>query len=110
MRKKLRVEVEAERIWLYRLASRECVYGLFACESVLEARGLSSSQARSASHPLSRGCFLERECSKFKLLISIWNMNFGSNFNVMLKTKSTFSGETVQIFETPPSNLETVDV
>ena len=48
--------------------------------------------------------------SKFKLLISIWNMNFGSNFNVMLKTKSTFSGEKVQIFETPLNNLETVDV
>ena len=33
-----------------------------------------------------------------------------SNFNVMLKTKSTFSGEKVQIFETPLSNLENVDV
>ena len=48
--------------------------------------------------------------SKFKLLISIWNMNFGSKFNVMLKTKSTFSGEKVQIFETPLKNLEAVDV
>ena len=38
--------------------------------------------------------------SKFKFIISIWNMNFGSNFNVMLKTKSTFSGEKLHIFET----------
>ena len=39
LRKKLRVEVEAERTWLYRLASGECVHGVFACESVLEIRG-----------------------------------------------------------------------
>ena len=37
-------------------------------------------------------------------------MNFGSNFHVMLKTKSTFSGEKVKIFERPSSNLESVDV
>ena len=38
--------------------------------------------------------------SKFKLLISIWNMNFGSNFNVMLKTKSTFSEEKLDFWDT----------
>ena len=47
---------------------------------------------------------------KFELLIYIWNIKFGSNFNGMLKTKSTFSREKVQIWESTPSNLKSVHV
>ena len=38
--------------------------------------------------------------SKFKLLISIWNIDFGSNFNVMLKLNGLFRRKSSDFWDT----------
>ena len=62
--------------------------------------GWSAAKWRSASHPLSRGCFLERECSKLSFNVTYWNYKMILKENQqILSSKACFVRSKMWFFE-----------